>query len=236
MKFSIFALVACMATTATLAFGQGTAPSAANAEVSASAVAGSQNPGLRARNPRYQIRTGDSFDVDFAFSPELNQTVAVQPDGYVTLKDVGSLHVEGQTVPELTQTLKSAYAKILHDPVITVDLKDFEKPYFIASGQVAKPGKYDLRGPMTVTEAVAIAGGFNENAKHSQVVLFRPSPEGMFEAKLINVKKMLASRNLAEDMYVQPGDLLYVPQSAFSKFRRYIPTSSMGAYYNPATF
>jgi polysaccharide export outer membrane protein len=160
----------------------------------------------------------------------------VQPDGYVTLKDVGSIHVEGQTVPELTETLKSAYAKILHDPVITVDLKDFEKPYFVASGQVAKPGKYDLRGPMTVTEAVAIAGGFNENAKHSQVVLFRPSPNGMFEAKLINVKKLLASRNLSEDMYVQPGDLLYVPQSAFSKFRRYIPTSSIGAYYNPAMF
>ena len=83
---------------------------------------------------------------------------------------------------------------------------------------------------------MAIAGGFNENAKHSQVVLFRPSANGVFEAKLINVKKLLASRNLSEDIYLQPGDLLYVPQSAFSKFRRYIPTSSMGAYYNPATY
>jgi polysaccharide export outer membrane protein len=238
MKYSIACLVTLILMAANSAFSQASAPSAetSGGVSSVSAVSAGSLPKLQERNPRYQLLKGDSFDVDFTFSPELNQTVSVQPDGYVTLKDVGSLHVEGQTVPELTETLKSAYAKILHDPVITVDLKDFEKPYFVASGQVAKPGKYDLRGPMTVTEAVAIAGGFNENAKHSQVVLFRPSPNGMFEAKLINVKKLLASRNLSEDMYVQPGDLLYVPQSAFSKFRRYIPTSSIGAYYNPAMF
>jgi polysaccharide export outer membrane protein len=154
----------------------------------------------------------------------------------VTLKEVGSVYVEGQTVPELTQTLKTAYASILHDPVIAISLRDFEKPYFIASGQVTKPGKYDLRGPLTVTEAVAIAGGFNDNAKHSQVVLFHPTPDGVFETKLLNVKQLLASRNLSEDIYVQPGDMLYVPQSMISKIRKFIPNSSMGAFYNPAAF
>ena len=91
---------------------------------------------------------------------------------------MGSIFVEGQTVPELTETLKAAYAKILHDPVITIALKDFEMPYFIAAGQVTKPGKYDLRSDLTVTQAVAIAGGFNDKSKHSQVVLFRPAPGG----------------------------------------------------------
>ena len=116
-------------------------------------------------------------------SPEFNQTVAVQPDGYVTLKGAGTIFVEGQTVPELTETVKAAYAKILHDPVIAIALKDFEKPYFIAAGQVAKPGKYDLRSDLTVTEAVAIAGGFNDKAKHSQVVLFRPLPGGGYRGE-----------------------------------------------------
>jgi polysaccharide biosynthesis/export protein len=207
------------------------APASAIAKPDATAAA---IPGLQERNPRYRLRKSDSFDVDFAFSPELNQTVAVQPDGFATLKEVGSIFVEGQTVPELTQTVKDAYAKILHDPVIAIALRDFEKPYFIAAGQVAKPGKYDLRSPLTVTEAVAIAGGFNDSAKHSQVVLFHPTPDGVFEAKLLNVKQMLASRNLSEDIYLQPGDMLYVPQSAISKIRRYIPNSSVGAYYNPA--
>ena len=209
----------------------GTAPASAIAK---SDAAPTSMPGIQQRNPRYCLRKGDSFDVDFTFSPEFNQTVSVQPDGFVTLKEVGSIYVEGQTVPELTQTLKNAYAKILHEPVVAIALKDFEKPYFIAAGQVAKPGKYYLRGPLTVTEAVAIAGGFNDSAKHSQVVLFHPTPNGVFEAKLLNVKQLLASRNLSEDIYLQPGDMLYVPQSTISKIRKYLPNSTVGAYYNPA--
>jgi polysaccharide biosynthesis/export protein len=220
------------------AIGQGTAISSAKPQGNSLASADSSpaTPGFEKRNPRYQVRKGDSFDLDFELSPEFNQTVAVQPDGYVSLKGVGSMFVEGQTVPELTETVKAAYAKTLHDPVITISLKNFEMPYFIASGQVAKPGKYDLRSDLTVTEAVAIAGGFNDKAKHSQVVLFRPVPGGGYEAKLLNVKKLLATRNLAEDVQLQPGDMLYVPQNALSKIRPFLPTSSMGAYYNPAVF
>jgi polysaccharide biosynthesis/export protein len=187
-------------------------------------------PGLQQRNPRYKLRKGDSFDVDFAMTPEFNQVVAVQPDGYVTLKAIGSMYVENQTVPELTQTLTNAYTKILNAPVIAVSLKDFEKPYFIASGQVAKPGKYDLRGDLTVTEAVAIAGGFDEKSKHSQVVLFHPVPSGGFEAKVINVKKLMASKDMSEDIRLQPGDLLFVPQNAFSKIKPFFPSSSVSAF------
>jgi polysaccharide biosynthesis/export protein len=190
-------------------------------------------PGFQERNPRYRLRKGDSFDLDFAMTPEFNQVVAIQPDGYITLKGAGSVFVEGQTIPELTETLKTAYANILHDPVIAVSLKDFEKPYFIASGEVARPGKYDLRSDLTVTEAVAIAGGFDEKSKHSQVVLFRPVSGGGFEAKLINVKKLLASRNLSEDIRLQPGDMLYVPQNALSKIRPFLPTSGVSAYLGP---
>ncbi len=238
MKYMRFGLTGLMAAVAISAAGQVTAvPFATVAGSSAvSAVATDAVPKVQERNPRYRLRKGDTFDLDFVLTPEFNQTVAVQPDGYVTLKAIGAAFVEGQTVPEVTESLKTAYAKILNDPIIAVALKDFEKPYFIASGQVGKPGKYDLRGPLTVTEAVAIAGGFNDNAKHSQVVLFRPTQDGMFEARLLNVKKLLASRNLSEDIFLQPGDMLYVPQSLFSKIRPFIPTSSVGAYYNPAIF
>jgi len=64
--------------------------------------------------------------------------------------------------------------------------------------------------------------------------LFRPTPGGVFEAKLVNVKQLLASRDLSEDIYLRPGDMLFVPQSTISKIRRFIPSTSMGAFYNPA--
>jgi polysaccharide export outer membrane protein len=200
--------------------------------MTAPVVTGTSNapPVLQERHPRYQLRKGDTFDLDFAMTPEFNQVVAVQPDGYISLKGVGSIFVEGQTVPQLTVTLKAAYADVLHAPVIAISLKDFDKPYFIASGQVAKPGKYDLRSDLTVTEAVAIAGGFDDKSKHSQVVLFRPLPSGGFEAKLINVKKLLASRDLSEDLHLQPGDMLYVPQNTLSKVRPFLPSSSVSAF------
>jgi len=237
MKRIANALTALLAAVSISAVGQtlSVSPAAeANSTSPVPAASADTSAGLHERNPRYQLRKGDSFEMDLPFSPEFSQTVAVQPDGFVTLKGVGSLFIEGQTVPELTETLKSAYAKILHDPVITIALKDFERPYFIAAGQVGRPGKYELRSAISVTEAVAIAGGFNDRSKHSEVVLYRPTPEGRFEAKVLNIKKLLASRNLSEDIRLQPGDLVYVPQNTYSKVRPYIPSPSVGAgaYYN----
>ena len=116
-------------------------------------------PALQRRNPRYQIEYGDVIELNFPFTSDFNQTVTVQPDGYISLIGAGDLHVEGQTTPELRDRLREVYGNILHDPVITVTLKEFEKPYFVAAGEVTKPGKYDLRGFTTATQAVAMAGG-----------------------------------------------------------------------------
>ena len=127
--------------------------------------------------------------------------------------------------------MRTAYDKILHAPIISVVLKDFEKPYFIADGQIGKPGKYDLRGQVTLTEALAIAGGLTDKAKHSQVLLFRRVSDQWMEAKLINVKQMEKSGNLSEDPFLHPGDMLFVPKNTFSKIERFIPVSSAGAFF-----
>src|SRR3989442_1557925 len=88
-------------------------------------------PVLQHRYPRYRLKRGDILELTFPFAPPLNQTATVQPDGFIILRILGDLRVEGMTMPELTQLLQTAYAKILREPVLTVDLKDFEKPYFI---------------------------------------------------------------------------------------------------------
>jgi polysaccharide export outer membrane protein len=189
---------------------------------------------FQTRTPRYKIAPGDSFDLNFELSPEFNQTaVSVQPDGFVTLRGIGDLRVQGQTVPELTQTLRGAYSKILNAPIITVILKDFEKPYFVADGQLGRPGKYDLRGDITLTQAIAIAGGFTDASKHSQVLLFRRVSDQWMEAKIINVKKMEKSGNLKEDPTLHPGDMLFVPKNTLSKIDHFFPTASMGTFFQP---
>jgi protein involved in polysaccharide export with SLBB domain len=194
-----------------------------------------QTPVLQHRNRRYQLHSADVLELNFPFTPEFNQSVTVQPDGYITLKGVDSIRVEGQTLPELTNSLRTAYTKILHDPVINVELKDFEKPYFIVGGEVGHPGKFDLRGETSATEAVAIAGGLRDSAKHSQVVLFHRVPDGWIQVKKLNMKKMLKDGNLDEDAYLQAGDFLYIPKNTMSKIGKFIPTSSLGLYANPGT-
>lgn len=203
---------------------------------SPSASSAVQQSGLHDRARRYRLRSGDSFDLQFAFSPEFNQTIMIQPDGYVTLKSIGSMMAENLTIPELTQDITKAYSGILHEPVVTIDLRNFEMPYFVVAGQVGKPGKYDLRSDLTVTEGVAIAGGFTSASKHSQVVLFRPGTNGITEARVINVKKLLLHRDLSEDIHLSPGDFIYVPQNRISKIDRYLPTSSLGVYGYPQSF
>ncbi|HKV60705.1 MAG TPA: polysaccharide biosynthesis/export family protein [Candidatus Acidoferrum sp.] len=190
-------------------------------------------PALEHRNPRYELHSADVLELHFPFTPEFNQTVTVQPDGFISLLGVESVYVQGQTLPQVTALLRRTYGKILHEPEINVILKDFEKPYFIVGGQVGHPGKFDLRADTTASEAVAIAGGFTTASKHSQVYLFHRVQNGWMEAKKLNLKKMLKGGDLNEDVYLQPGDFLYVPQNAFSKFDRFIPTSTMGLYASP---
>jgi polysaccharide biosynthesis/export protein len=209
----------------------GPSPSPAANVVSSDTAKPAAAPKFGQRSPRYHIEAGDTFDLTFDLSPEFNQlAVAVQPDGFVSLRAVGDVKVAGQTVPELTETVRQAYGKILNNPAISIVLKEFEKPYFVADGQVAKPGKYEMHGNMTVTQAIAVAGGFQSSAKHSQVVLFRRVDDQWTEAKLIDVKKMEKDRDLREDPFLHSGDMLFIPKNTLSKIDRIIPNLSVGSY------
>jgi general secretion pathway protein A len=187
------------------------------------------------RNPRYQIRPSDIIEVGFYPTAELNQTLSVEPDGYITLREAGDLHVAGKTVPELKEAITAAYAKLLNEPVITVLLKDFQRPYFIVGGQVGHPGKYELRAQTTASEAVAIAGGLTERAKHTQVLLFRKVSDDWSEVKPLDFKAIYRG-NWQEDIHLKPGDMLFVPQNKISKIKPYLPNWSIGTYIGPGVF
>ena len=189
-----------------------------------------------ARHPQYRLHKSDVVEIRFTFSPEFDQTATVLPDGFLGLKTVGDVFAEGLTVAELKDLVGQAYAPTLRDPEVSVILKDFERPFFVAGGQLGHPGKYELRSPTTVTEGVAVAGGFTEQSRHSQVVVFRTVAPGVVEAHLLNIKAMLAARNLEEDFELQPGDMLFVPQNRISKIRKFLPVSSLSTFFTPAQF
>jgi polysaccharide export outer membrane protein len=188
------------------------------------------------RHPLYRLRPSDVVDISFTVAPEFNQSLTVQPDGYVMLKDAGLVYAQGLDLEAFSQAVRKAYTGYLHDPEVAVALKDFDRPSFIVGGEVGRPGKYELRTDTTVIEAVQIAGGFTPQAKHSQVVLFRHVNDDLVEARLLDLKKMLNDRNLKEDPHLRPGDMVFVPQNAISKIARYLAKPSLGAYINSTNF
>jgi len=188
------------------------------------------------RHPLYRLHTSDVVDVSFTVAPEFNQSLTVQPDGYIMLKDAGMLEVQGLTLQEFGDAVQKAYRGYLHDPQVAVSLKEFEHPYFIVGGEVGKPGKYELRSDTTVAEAVQIAGGLTQQSKHSQVVLFRRVNDDLVETRLLNLKKMLKESHLQEDAHLRPGDLVFVPQNSISKIARFLTKPSLSMYVNPTQF
>jgi polysaccharide biosynthesis/export protein len=191
----------------------------------------SDHPAMAHRDARYLLCASDSIALTFPLTPEFDQAVNIQPDGFASLAGAGDVRLQGLTTEEAATSIRAAYGKILHDPIVTVELKDFNKPYFVVSGQVNRPGKYDLRGFTSATQAVAIAGGFNDSAKHSQVLIFRRVDDDWTEVKLVNLKRILQGHDVHEDTEIRPGDMVFVPQNLLSKVKKFIPSTGVGTYY-----
>jgi polysaccharide export outer membrane protein len=182
---------------------------------------------------RYRITPGDVIELRFPFVPELDQTLAVQPDGYVTLREVGDIRVQGRTLPQFRAAVNEAYMPFVRDPVFTAVLKEFEKPYFVAAGEIIKPGRYELRGATTLTQAIAYAGGATGHGKLTDVVIFRPFTEDQVSVKQINVKEMFAKRDLSEDPLLRPGDTIYISKTKLGKMAPVLSKIGLGMWLNP---
>lgn len=194
------------------------------------------DPKLATRQAAYHVRNGDTIDLVFDLCPEFNQTLTVSPDGQISLKAASNIQASGLTLTELSTSINVAYRSVLNNPHVALSLKstDIEKPFFIATGQVTKPGKYDLASGTTVLQALTIAGGFTDVAKTSMVVLYRHTAEANYQPEVVNVKKLLAARDLTSDVFLRPGDMLYVPKSQYGKLKPFIPNASV--FLDPLTY
>ncbi len=200
---------------------------------SAAASTTASKSGFHSRNERYRLQPSDIIAVAFRFTPEFNQTLTVQPDGFISLEVAGELKVAGLTLEEAKQAILQKCKGTLHDPVVNLTLTEFSKPYFIVNGQVGHPGKFDLRGNMTVSDAIAIAGGFNPGARDSEVLLFRRVSPEMAEVKKIDLKQILRNGKIEEDVTLQASDSIYVSKSAIGKLERFMTVAHLGMYFNP---
>ena len=157
----------------------------------------------------------------------------MQPDGFVSLKLVGAVKVSGLSLGQARARILEQLKTRLNDPEITLTLTDFVKPSYVVVGQVASPGKYEMHGSVSAITAIATAGGFKDNAKHSQVILFRRTGGDMAKTRILDLKKLMDPKHpkLEEDVALEPGDLLVVPKNRVSKIADYVHWVSVGSYF-----
>jgi polysaccharide biosynthesis/export protein len=191
---------------------------------------GQNTPELKAR-PMYQIQPGDVIQLTYRYTPEYNEQVTVQPDGYVNLQTCGQVNLANLTVEQATHSIKQKASSELKDPEINLTLKQFHKPYVVVAGEVAKPGRYDLQGETTALQAVLQAGGMNQNARSSQVVVFRKINSEEAEVKVLDLHSIHSTKDLEHDTVLQSGDMLLVPRSRFSSFERVVKLANLGGYF-----
>src|SRR5438552_16796160 len=182
---------------------------------------------------RYRLQPGDVLEIQFRYSPEFNQTVTVQPDGYITLEIGGDLKVAGFTIEQTRATILRQARTRLQDPVAPIVLKEFQRPYFVVAGEVSQPGKIEMRERVTAIQAIMLAGGMKETAKSSQVVVFRTINSDMAEVKLLNLKNIRRTSDLENDLTLQAGDMVFVPRDKISKIERFMKLASVAAFMAP---
>jgi polysaccharide export outer membrane protein len=197
------------------------------------AQASDQATTLSGYQDRYKVRPGDTLELQYHLTPDLNQTVVVQPDGYVSLNVAGEVKVGGYTVPEARALISNAAALRLNQPELNLVLKDFTHPSVVVAGAVYRPGQIELREPTTALGAVLLAGGFVEVSRSGQVWVFRKVNQEMAEVIKLNLTGIKKSADLKRDLALQAGDMIYVPRDKTSTIERYVRLVNTGAYFNP---
>lgn len=189
-----------------------------------------QTPAFAEHDPRYRLQPSDVLEIHYRYTPEFDQTVTVEPDGFVSLEIVGDIKLRGLTLDQVRSAILQRASVRLKDPEITLALKEFEKPYFVVGGEVNTPGRFEMRGTVTAVEAIAMAGGFKNSAKHSQVVLFRKVSADLAKTQILNLKAAMTGSTSEPNIDLRSGDMLIVPQNRISKIERLVKIVNVGAY------
>ncbi len=184
----------------------------------------------------YRLHSGDQLSLVFTYTPELNETVTIQPDGFVTLTTGGPVQLAGKTIGEATTLIHDKSSERLKDPVISVVLVDFLRPYFIVAGQVVTPARFDLREPTSVLRAIMLAGGIKNTGKETQVVVFHAFSDADPQVVVLDLKHVEKQSIFEHDLELDSGDVVFIPRTKLSRLSDFsVVASTFGLYLTSAT-
>lgn len=191
-----------------------------------SAAAWSQSRGADASAPQaatanetgsYLIGPGDSLSVFVWREPDLSVVVPVRPDGRISTPLVKDMVAVGKTPTELGGDIERVLAEFIRSPQVTISVQDFVGTFgsqVRVLGQVVMPGPVPYRERMTLLDALLEAGGLTEFAAGNRSQLVR-TVDGKTEKRRVKLADLLKRGDLDENLLVQPGDIIVVPEAVF---------------------
>lgn len=162
-----------------------------------------------AREVDYIIGPDDVLSVNVWKEPDLSRSVPVRPDGKITLPLVGDIQANGATPIKLQAAIEKSLSEYISKPVVTVIVQEARSHKFNIIGEVHKPGTYVLSAPMTVLDAIALAGGFREWAKVKSIYVLREGLPGGPQRIPFNYKAVV--KGASTDVQLKVKDTIVVP-------------------------
>ena len=166
------------------------------------------------RREEYVIGAADVLHITVWQTPDLSTNATVRPDGTITMPLIGDVAVAGRTSSALRAEITTRLKSFVKDDSLTVSVAvaEINSYQFTVAGNVEHPGLYSARRFLTVTDAVAMAGGPSRFASLGKVVLIRPSPAGPRPRRIpIDLGAIYAGTRPEMNIVVMRGDTLHLP-------------------------
>jgi len=153
----------------------------------------------------YVIGPEDVLSISVFHEPELTRGVSVRPDGKITMPLIGDMQAEGLTPERFRAQLKQALATYLNNPDVTITVMAVNSKHYTIAGEVMRPGPVALVLPTRVFDALSSVG-FRDFANTKKIVVIRGTQRIKF-----NYKDVLHGKHLEQNIFLEPGDTIYVP-------------------------
>lgn len=173
------------------------------------------NPQIYVTLPQYLTQLRE-LKQDLHTAPRgLSRLVTVRPDGFTTFPMVGDVFVAGKTMAEVQGYVDPQYNKISRSLHVTIFLHEHSGSTVYVLGVVNNPGAYKITKPITVLEALALAGGTLRNAQLDSVAVVRKLNKKIVATR-VDVASTLAVREGGTQFFLAPDDIIYVPATTLS--------------------
>lgn len=185
-------------------------------------------------NARDVFKIGDTADISVYDVDSLTNSYIVDRSGNVSFPLIGTVKVAGLNTTELQQILTQRYgAQYLRSPSINVKLEAQTLGRVVVDGAVTSPKVFEVDDIVTLSEAIAQAGGLDENATNGSSVFIVRDIGGERKVREVNLRDI--RRLGAPDPQIIPGDVIFVQDSAgrvaFREFLRTVPLLNTAVIY-----